>query len=303
MPGVNQEIWTDVLVQDFQATEKAAWLGEIPDESRHVIASKGTNDIIHLVDVGIDPEVFTDNIPSPIGYQQQVDGDIPIQLRTHVTRATSITIEEMQYITYDKIRLVQAKHKRSVMNRKHQIAAHTLTPASNTSSTPIFTTTGDNDGTGRKRLKFTDLLTLKKAFDDQKIPLNERVLVLSSEHYNDLLHECLAATKPTGHLAYDDAGVLSQRLQGFKTFLYIDVPLINVSALTRASFGTVEDTNNKQASFAYHSKDMFRAAGRTWNITDPVNTQTHASAYNVRHNYIVTPRKQRGIAGIVSATI
>ncbi len=303
MPGLNQEIWTDVLVQDFKATENAAFLAEIPDESRHVTASKNENDIIHLVDVGADPEVITNNITYPIGYYTQTDGDIPIQLDTHVTKATRITIEETQYIAYDKIRLVQEKHKRAVMNRKHQKAAHALTPDKETAKTPILVTTGPDDGTGRRRLIPKDLLTLKTAFDNQKIPLGERVLVLSSEHYNDLLFWCIEKDKSTSHLAYDDAGVLKQRLEGFKTFLYIDVPLININTLKKTSFGAVATADDKQSSFAFHSKDMFRASGRTWNITDPINTQTHASFYNVRHNYVVLPRKKRGTAGIVSATV
>ena len=44
----------------------------------------------------------------------------------------------------------------------------------------------------------------------------------------------------------------------------------------------------------FHSYDMFKATGRTWNVSDPINTQTHATMYNVRHNYVVLPRKARG---------
>lgn len=304
MEGINQEIWTDVLVQDFQATEDAAFLGEIPDYSRYVQSSnRNQKDIIHLVDVGLDPEVITNNITYPIGYQEQEDGDIPIQLDTHVTKATPITIEETQYITYDKIRLVQEKHKHAVMSRKHQKAAHALTPVEHTAKTPIIVTTGPDDGTGRKRLVPMDLLTHKKAYDDAKIPLSERVLVLSSEHYNDLLFYFISKDKDTKHLAYDNSGMLANRLEGFKTFLYIDVPTINVNTLRKASFGAEAVAGDQPASFSFHSKDMFRAAGRTWNITDPINTQTHASAYNVRHNYIVLPRKTRGTGAIVSATV
>lgn len=304
MAGVNQEIWTDVLVKSFRETEDAAFLSEIPDYSRYVENSRrNQNDIIHLVDVGAEPEVITNNITYPIGYHVQEDGDIPIQLDTHVTKATKITIEETQYITYDKIALVQENHKNAIMKRKHTKAAHALTPTEHTATTPIMVTTGPDDGTGRKRLVPADILTHKKAYDDQKIPLSERVLVLSSEHYNDLLFYFISRDKDTKHLSYDEAGKLNNRLEGFKTYLYIDVPTINVSTLKKASFGAIAGENDMLTSFSFHSKDMFRANGRTWNVTDPINTQTHATAYNVRHNYIVLPRKKRGIGAIVSAKV
>lgn len=303
MAGINQEIWTDVLVKNFRATEDALFLNEIPDESRHVTAMKNENDVIHLVDVGADPEVITNNITYPIGYATQTDGDIPIQLDTHVTKATKITIEETQYITYDKVALVQRKHARAVMNRKHQKAAHALTPVSHTATTPIIVTSGEDDGTGRRRLVPKDILDHKSFYDNQKIPLNERVLVLCTQHYNDLLYYFISKDKPTTHLAHDEAGMLNQRLEGFKTFLYVDAPLINASTLVKPNFGALPTAADKSASFSFHSYDMFKANGRTWNITDPINTQTHASFYNVRHNYIVLPRKQRGIGAIVSAAV
>lgn len=48
---------------------------------------------------------------------------------------------------------------------------------------------------------------------------------------------------------------------------------------------------------------MFRASGMTKNYTDEPGTQQQAWFYNVRHNYIVLPRKQRAIGAIVSAPV
>ena len=64
--GLNQEIWTYVLVDTFARAEAGTFLEEIPDESRHVIASRNDNDIIHLVDVGVDPDVLINNTTYPI---------------------------------------------------------------------------------------------------------------------------------------------------------------------------------------------------------------------------------------------
>lgn len=302
MSDLNQQIWTDVLVKRFKATEDALFLNEIPDYSRYVTATTNEYDIINLVDVGGMPEVITNNITYPIGYYTQDDGNIPIQLNTHVTVATRVSIEETQYIAYDKIATVQENHSDAIMNRKHTMGAHALSPTSHSASTPIMEATGDVDQTGRKRLTPGDLVTHKKAYDDQKIPLKYRILVLSSDHYNDLLFWCIQKDKSTSHLASDENGLLKQRLEGFKTFMYMDVPMINSSTLQKTSYGSIPGVNDVNASFSFAANDMFKAKGRTWNITDPINTQTHSTMYNVRHNYVVLPKKQRAIGAIISTT-
>lgn len=303
MAGLNQEIWTDVLVKDFKATEAAGFLNEIPDESRHVSGTKGENEVIHLVDVGGLPEVLINNVTYPIGFETRVDGNIPIELDTFVTKATKVTQEEIEHITYDKIRDVQKDHKDAIMLTKHVKAVHALGSTTETATTPILVTTGPDDGTGRKRLIMKDLLTHKTSYDNQKIPLQGRTLILSSEHYNDLILEAITAKKSDNHLSFDEAGLLKTRLFGFKTWHYVDTPYYNLSTLTKKSFGSVNVAGDVQASVSYYSRDMFRASGLTKNYTDEPTTQNHAWMYNARHNYIVLPRKQRAIGAIVSATI
>lgn len=300
MAGLNQEIWTDVLVQQFRATEEASFLNLIPDESRLVSGTRGENEVIHLVDIGADPSVITNNITYPIGVETQTDGDIAISLDTHVTKATKVTQEDVENIVYDKIRLVQEKHKHAIMVRKHDKAVHALAPVSNKTETPVLVTTGSDDGTGRKRLIMRDLITLKSAWDAQKIPLADRVLVLTAEHYNDLLIEALEAKKTTDHLSYDEAGMLKTMLFGFKVFMYISMPYFKLSTKAKLSFGATPVVGDVQASVAFVARDMFRASGLTKNYVDEPDTQTHSWMYNVRHNYVVLPKKERAIAAIIS---
>lgn len=302
MAGLNQQIWTDVLVQAFRATEEASFLAEIPDESRFVSATRGNNEIIHLVDVGADPEVLINNSTYPIGFSQQTDTDIPIQLDSYKTKATKVTDDEIQYIAYDKIKLVQEKHKNAIMRVKHNKALHALTPQSNKAKTPILTTTGEDDGAGRKKLTLKDILKLKRAFDNQKIPADNRVLVLCSDHYNDLLDDAIGKTAFNGQFSDEVGGLLNARLYGFKVYWYVDAPYITVSSLTKKSFGAVPAAGDFQASVAFYAPDMFRASGMTKNYADEPGTQQQAWFYNVRHNYIVLPRKERAIAAIVSAS-
>ena len=50
--GVYSEIWTGELVKVLRAGLEGTWLSGIPDQSSIV-----NNDVIHLVEVGVDPDV------------------------------------------------------------------------------------------------------------------------------------------------------------------------------------------------------------------------------------------------------
>jgi len=303
MAGLNQEIWTDVLVKDFRSEEGASFLNLIPDESRHVSGTKGENDVIHLVDIGANPEVLVNNITYPIGITKQDDGDIAISLDTFVTKATKVTQEEIENITYDKIRIVQEKHKESVMDTKHVKAVHALAPTTNKVNTPVLVATGPDDGTGRRQLLLKDVRKLKKKFGENLIPSKNRVLVLTEEHHDDLLDDCERLKKSDSHLSADDTGRIQKLLYSFQTYVYQETPYFKQASLEKLSFGAEPQVGDTQASIAFYAKDMFRASGLTKNYTDEPTTQNHAWLYNVRHNYVVLPRKERGIAAIISGTV
>lgn len=300
MAGINQEIWTDVLVQEFTAFENAGFLELIPDESRFVSATTGENEVIHLVDIGADPEVITNNITYPIGVVTQDDQDITIKLDTHVTKATKITHEEVQYITYNKISVVVEKHKHAIMVRKHDRAVHALAPVENKTTTPVLVATGAADENGRKRLRKVDIQSLTKEFNDQGVSLKDRGLILTSDHYFDLKYEADEKKLSDDFLKMDENGKLLSLLEGFNAFLYLDMPYFDYTTKQKLSFGGTPLENHRMASVAFYGRDMFKAKGNTWTYDDPATTQNHARLFNARHNFIVLPRKERAIAAIVS---
>ena len=71
---------------------------------------------------------------------------------------------------YDKIGSVQQQHRETLEDTTQEHALHSLAPMANTADTPIFTTTGADDGTGRKKLRSQDLIDYKKQLDKLKIP-------------------------------------------------------------------------------------------------------------------------------------
>lgn len=300
MAGLNQEIWTDVLVQEFRATEEASFLNEITDESALVMNGAKDNDVINLVDVGVDPEVLINNTTYPIPAAAQTDTNIPISLDKYQTEVTTVSDDEIEYIAYDKIGLVQKKHTKAVNKAKFAKAAHALAPAADTAATPVIVTTGADDGTGRKKMTKKDLVALKRKFDNEEMEEEGRILVLCSDHYNDLLEDPDTKNLFAGQNQDESTGKLNKMIAGFKIYWYTKNPYFNPTAKTKLAYGAVPTATDYKATIAFLADDMFKATGRTKNYDKQPEPRTQQWEYNIRHNFIALPKKQRGIGAIVS---
>ena len=128
------------------------------------------------------------------------DKDIAIKLDKFQTKATPITDDELYAISYDKTARVKEGHANSINDAKFTKAAHALCANKNTETTPVLKTTGEKDpATNRLRLTVNDLVEMKRALDNLRVPSDGRRLVLCPDHVNDLLltSQCLA---DMGHL-------------------------------------------------------------------------------------------------------
>ena len=181
--GVCKEIWTGELVKSLRGFVAGTWLDGIPDNSSIV-----ENDVIHLVDVGVDPEVLVNNTTYPIPLQALDDKDIAVKLDKFQTKVTPITDDELYSISYDKIARVKESHSNAINDAKFAKAAHALCAKSNAEKTPVLKTTGEKDGaTGRLKMTVKDVLAMKTAMDKLGVPTTNRRLVLCTDHVNDLL--------------------------------------------------------------------------------------------------------------------
>lgn len=300
MAGVYREIWTGELVESFQPEIEASFLNEIPDESRWVQSSGGgENQVIHLVDIGADPEVLINNTTYPIGYSTLPDGDIAFQLDKFSTVATKVTDDELYAITYDKIAVVNKKHKNAILGKKFGKAIHALAPASNATATPVIATTGATLGT-KKGCSVDDIISLAGALSAADVPDDgNRILVLNTQHVNSLLKEVKNFYQDFANVG---TGQIRSLFYGFKVYVYHNMPFYLASNNTKVSFGAVfNPATHNVASVAFYAPDMFRAEGATKMYYDQPDTQNQASAVNYRHYYLVSPKKARAIGALVTA--
>ncbi|MDR1370933.1 MAG: hypothetical protein LBJ72_12550 [Dysgonamonadaceae bacterium] len=295
--GVYTEVWTGEMIKAFRTSvESIGWLNKIRSYDQYA-----ENDVIHFVDIGGDPTVLINNTTYPIGIESLADADKAISLDKYQTKATRITDDELYAISYDKMGSVIERHKEVINEKKYAKALAALAPASDTAATPVILTTGTDstDGT-KKTITRADIIALKKAFDKQKIPTAGRVLVLCSDHVNDLLlHDQKFADQYYNYTT----GKISN-LYGFEVYEYEDCPYYTVSTKTKLPFGTAPSaTTDRQASVAFYAPRMMKAAGSTKAYLSEAkdNPTTQENLANFRHYFICLPLKNAAIGAIVSA--
>lgn len=298
MAGIYTEVWTGEQVKAFRTdVASIGWLNKITAYDQYVRPGIGSeNDVIHLVAVGADPDVLLNNTTYPIDIQNLDDGDIPISLDKYQTKATRITDDELHAISYDKMQSVIERHRDAVNETKYAKAIHALAPQSNTAATFVSGTTGaaSPDGT-RAMLIRADIIGLKKAFDDQRIPVSGRVLVLCTDHVQDLLQN----DQKFSEQYYNYTTGKISNLYGFEVYEYAECPYFT-QAGAKVAYGGVPGSTDRRASVAFYAPRMFRATGSTTTYPTPAEATNQERLYNIRHYFICLPKKQAAIAAVYS---
>lgn len=289
--GVLKEVWTGELVKALRAGLEGTWLDGVPDMSSIV-----DNDVIHLVDVGADPEVLIDNNTYPLEIQELPDGDISISLSKFETKPTSITDDELFAISYNKMQRVRDSHAYSITDAKFAKAAHALCASTSTAKTPVIATSGDADpATGRKKMTKVDLLALKGAMDKLGVPANGRRLVLCSDHVLDILGWSEQFEK---QYSLDNVNGKIGRLYGFDVYEFANNPYYTTSG-TKKSLGATPSAGEFQCSFAFYTQRVFKATGslRMYYSEAAKDPIYHRNLIDFLQRFICLPKKAD--AGVV----
>ena len=289
--GVFVEVWTGELVKSLRGGLEGSWLDGVPDQSSIV-----NNDVIHLVDVGVDPDVLINNTTYPIPLQALDDKDIAVKLDKFQTKVTPITDDELYAASYDKMARVKESHGNAINDSKFTKAAHALCAKQDTAKTPVLKTTGERDATtGRLRLTMADVVAMKAAMDKLGVPAENRRLVLCPDHVNDLL---LVSQTFREQYNIDRATGKVGKLYGFDVYEYANTPLYT-QAGNKKNLGVAATAGEFNCSFAFFTPRVFKATGSTKMYyseaaTDP---EYQRNKINFRHYFLCMPKKED--AGVV----
>ena len=253
--GVLTEIWTGELIKAFRtAPEQLGWYDRIRSYDQYV-----ENDVIHFTEIGGDPKVLVNNTTYPLNITKLEEADTPVSLDKNDTEATPETADELNAVSYDKMASVQERHREAIKESVRQKAIHAIAPDAHAAGkTIVVRTSGEKDTASlRKRLTVADLIGLKAAFDAMGTPATDRVLVLCSDHANDLLltdqkfREAYNINQTEGKIA---------RLYGFDIYEYNGTPFYTSAGNIKA-FGSSVGSTDRQASVAFHVPSMMKANG------------------------------------------
>ena len=297
--GVFTEIWTGEMVKAFRtAAENLGWYDRIKSYDQYV-----NNNVIHFTELGGDPTVLVNNKTYPLSIETLEDADKPISLDYYDTTATPVTDDELHACSYNKMASVQERHREALREKICEKAIHAIAPSANTTNTPVLLTSGtaSSDGT-RKKMTFADLLAAKAACDKMKMPKNDRVIVLCSDHVNDLLE---TEQKFKDHYNINQTEGKIARLYGFDIYEYDGTPYYKVSGKSKLAWGAVPSSStDRQASVFYYNGRMMKANGTVefYHSAAKNDTLYHRNLVNFRKWGICLPLKSEGSVGaIVSA--
>lgn len=292
--GLYPEVWTGELVKAFRSAEAAiGWYNKIRDYSQYA-----DKDVIHLVDVGADPEVLVNNTTYPLEIENLEDGDIAVTLDKYQTKPTRITDDELHSLSHDKMASVVERHKEAFSETKFSRAIHSLAPAEHKDKTPVLLTTGDvvDD---RKRMTRSDIIALKKTFDKAKIPAEGRILVLCADHVSDLLE---TDQKFANQYYNYESGAIT-RMYSFEIYEFNECPYYNTATKKKLAYGAVPTATDRQCSVAFSLKRAMKANGSTKSYLQEAanNPTTQENLFSMRTYTLCLPTKAEGQGAIVSA--
>lgn len=171
------------LLQEFK-NDKADFLGVLPGAPASAVTADGIryNKLINNVGFYVDnTSVFT---------PKKMTGEkVFVEWEKYDTDPTEVDDSEIRSLAYDKRSAVRVKHAEAFKRGIRDHVIYKLAPDDATnSSMPVMRTTGDSDGNGRKRLKFSDLAKYLEMVKALNLPdANSLYMILCAEHVTDLI--------------------------------------------------------------------------------------------------------------------
>lgn len=292
--GLYTEVWTGFISKAFRTDpEGLGWYSKIRSFDQYV-----DNDVLHFTNIGGDPTVLVNNTSYPLDIETLEDADKPISLDKYQTRPTKITDDELYGLSYDKKATVIERHREALQEKKYTRAIHAISPTEHTAKTPVILTTGTAED-GRKIMTRADIIKLKNRFDKNKVPYNNRVLVLCADHVADLLQN----DQKFADQYYNYQSGKIHKLFSFEVYEYNECPYYNVSTLKKTAYGSVPTANDMQASVAFSTVRMMKANGSTKTYASEAkdNPTTQENLISFRTYSICLPLKEEAMGAIVSA--
>lgn len=301
MPVNFADVWLNRVRQNLTNQNVAPWLDGIAELDTQVV-EMGSGDaselnVIHIPRTSFNPDVLINNTAYPLAIQAYTDDETVVSLDKYQTKPTSISDDKIIGASYDVIDPATKSHTTAINTKKYQKAIHSIAPSADSATTPVIAATGDpRTAGGPASLTYDDLVNLKDKLDAAEVSTENRRLVLSTAHWNDLLVD----RKNFGDkLVNYNTGMPAPVIAGFELFQYNGNPLFT-SAGAKKAFGSVKDVGDRQASVAFWKEAIAKKTGMTKQYFKEAKTDPEAQTnlLNYRHYFIAMPYDNNAIGAI-----
>lgn len=295
MPALFPEVWLNRVRRLFTNEDNAPWLEgieELPSAVTEMGAgSDGETNLVRIPLTDFEPDVLINNSAYPIAIQAYTDTEAIIALDKYQTKATSLSDDEVIGASYDRIDSATKGHVKAIRKNKFWKAIYSLAPNANTALTPVLECTGAVIGS-RKKLLVADLIKLKGLLDAMQAPEDGRRLVLSSEHFNDLLED--GSDEIKRQLFNYQKGKTSEMVLGFMIYQYNGNPYYSQTG-DKLAYGAIPVATDRRGSVLFLESNTVKKTGLTKQYFKKASgePQTQANLLNYRHYFIATKLRER----------
>lgn len=254
--ALTKEIWLNAIVGNLFADN--SFIARSLDHSAFV-----NNKTVHVPNAGSKPSVTKGRNTFPATVHTRTDNDLSYTIGEFTTDPFRVPNADKIELSYDKRESIISSSRSALIEAIHDDVIKSWVPA----SYEKVATTGSNaaahqtTATGnRKKVIVADILAVKKIFDKNDIPQNDRCFMLDYEMYNQLL-DALTANQYNAFLASADAkkGTVGQ-LFGFDFYMRSNVLRVIAAGTSLASEAAATDA---AAGLAWQKDCVSRALGES----------------------------------------
>ena len=293
--GLLKEIWISRLMEKYYPI--APWLSRAQDFTALV-----ENNTIHLGEIGVDPTVLINNTTYPVPFAERADVPLALSLDYYDTQGVVIRNAEQMQLAYNKLDTVIRQHGHALAKAQSAKAAWNFAPAANSTFTPVFTTKGypKTSYAAGARLPFSldRIIAAEQAFDALDIPAGNRVLVLCTQHKQDLLAQDVNLFK--GFTDFKN-GMVGQ-LYGFDIYTTSQCPTYNGTTLQKNAYGAATAGTDAVCSFFFVADEVMHARGTMDMFSRLRDPEAKGDIVNFQQRFVALSIRNKYLGAIVDAT-
>lgn len=174
------------------------------------------------------------------------------------TEPTEVDDAEVRALPFDKRSEVRRKHSESYKIGVRDYCLQKLAPAADATGMPVMRTTGEDDGTGRLRLTYADLIKFYSIFPTLNLP-NDKAwyFILNPHHSQDLILDRASTNNYRDGIVIDEKTGECKRFYKFNVFENNAAPIYAEAGTLKAQGAASAPGDQMASTFFYAPNTVF----------------------------------------------